>query len=911
MRLRWTAFGLVAVLTILTSSCSSSNGNTVAPGQPNPTPVITGLFPSSVTAGSQSFTMFIAGNGFIAGSTGTSTAFWNGSARSAAVNINTGQIAITVLASDVATAGTALVTVSNPLPGGGITINAAPFTVFPTQTNTPLISSVSPTTASPNGAAFTLTVNGSNFIAGSANNPNMPNPSPPFSGSVVAWNGSPRTTAFVSSTQLTAQISATDIQNAGCDGVSVFTYTGGGNEIFSPTASFIASSTKAPAICSLSPASVVAGASDFTITVSGASFAANSTVKWNNSARTTTFVNANTVQAQIKAADVANAGSEPVTVANSGGGSTAALNFAILPTPPVTPTITSVAPMNATAGGGGFTLTVTGTNFIRDSVVDWNGAARTTSFQSATSLKASILSTDLATAGIVEITVLNTASNGAAAFSEPFPFTINPAAGAAVNFPQVISVSVAGGPADGASEAPAISSGGRYVAFYSQAKNLVGPVPAVSGNIFVRDTCVGATNSNCSPKTLAVDLAPDGSAPNGKSSRQVAISGDGRFVAFVSRATNLVASNSVVSLGYWELYVRDLCVGANAPSGCTPHTEIISTGPEGEAASGPSTSASLSADGRFVAFVSAATNLVTEKSPLLPQAYVRDTCAGPTATKSCVARTVAVPVDDEDRVAGAQAGRPAISSDGRYVALEMWAAKSAAQNPASTSQIVLADTCMGIEPPVSCAESAERISYAPDDSTLGGVNISPSISGDARFVVFESQPADSSTGNAAHISRAYLRDTCLGETAPDGCVPSTTLIANDSATATTKTQNFSPAISASGRYISFVSGVASAVPAGQVATEGSLVGRDTCFGAVLPCTPHTYAVSEAAASLSATHATLVVSTSTNKSAPLAADRYSAAPLSADGRFAAFYAPDTIAAQPASGVGDVYLAITPF
>jgi hypothetical protein len=240
----------------------------------------------------------------------------------------------------------------------------------------------------------------------------------------------------------------------------------------------------------------------------------------------------------------------------------------------------------------------------------------------------------------------------------------------------------------------------------------------------------------------------------------------------------------------------------------------------------------------------------------------------------------------------------------------MWAAKSAAQTPASTSQIVLADTCMGIEPPVICSESAERISYAPDDSTLGGVNISPSLSSDARFVVFESQPADSSSGNAAHVSRAYLRDTCLGQTAPDGCVPSTTLITNDSTAAPTKTQNFSPAISASGRYISFVSGAASTVPAGQVATEGSLVVRDTCFGAVLQCTPHTYAVSEAAAIFSAARATLAV-VSNSKSGALAADRYSAAPLSSDGRFAAFYAPDTIAAQPASGVGDVYLAVTPF
>jgi hypothetical protein len=380
-------------------------------------------------------------------------------------------------------------------------------------------------------------------------------------------------------------------------------------------------------------------------------------------------------------------------------------------------------------------------------------------------------------------------------------------------------------------------------------------------------------------------------------------------VAFISRATNLVASNAAVSLGYWELYVRDLCVGANAPSGCTPHTEIISTGPEGETANGPSASPSLSGDGRFVAFVSAATNLVAEKSPLLPQAYVRDTCAGPTATKACVARTLAVPVDDEDRVAGTQAGRPAISSDGRYVILEMWAAKSAAQNPTNTSQIVLADTCMGTYVPVSCEASAERISYAPDESALGGANISPSLSGDARFAVFESQPADSSTGNAPNISRAYLRDTCLGETAPDGCVPSTTLIANDSTAASTKTQNFSPAISASGRYISFVSGAASNAPAGQVASEGSLVVRDTCFGAVLPCTPHTYAVSETTASLSATHSALAVSS--GKSATIVADRYSAAPLSADGRFAAFYAPDTIAAEPASGIGDVYLTMTPF
>ncbi len=252
-------------------------------------------------------------------------------------------------------------------------------------------------------------------------------------------------------------------------------------------------------------------------------------------------------------------------------------------------------------------------------------------------------------------------------------------------------------------------------------------------------------------------------------------------------------------------------------------------GVDGDAANGPSSSPSLSGDGRFVAFVSAATNLVGEKPALLPQAYVRDTCAGPTATKACVPKTVAVAVDDEDRVAGAQAGRPAISSDGRYIAFEMWAAKPAAQNTASTSQIILADSCMGIDAPIDCVASAERISYAPDGSALGGANIWPSLSSDGRFAVFESQPADSPKGSIATVSKALLRDTCLGDTAPDGCIPSTTLIVNDSNAASVKLQSFSPAISASGRYISFISGTASAAAAGQVTTEGSLVGAGYMF----------------------------------------------------------------------------------
>ncbi|MGA8982201.1 MAG: IPT/TIG domain-containing protein, partial [Candidatus Acidiferrales bacterium] len=497
MLLRWTALGMLVVMAVVASSCSSSSSV-----QPNPTPIISALFPASITAGSQSFTLFIQGTGFIAGSSGTSTAYWNGSPRASTVNLNTNEISITVLASDVASPGSAAVTVSNPIPGGGVSQNAATFQVFPVQPNAPQISSISPMSATPKGAAFTITVNGTNFVAGSADSLcNAMPPSPPYSGSVVSWNGSPRCTTFVSSTQLTAQITNTDIQTAGCDNISVFTYGGGGNVVYSPAVSFVVASSGTPVICSISPASVVAGASAFTLSVVGAGYSSGSTVDWNGSSRTTTFVSANALQAQITATDVAKAGTAAVTVTGGGGGASAPVNFVISPTPPATPTITSVTPTDATAGGIAFTLTVTGTNFIPQSVVDWNGGARATTFKSATSLSAAIQASDIATAGTAEITVVSFGANGGVATSAPLAFTINPSSMSAAQFPQVVSVSAAGGPANGPSEAPAISADGRYVAFYSQAKNLV--TLQAAGNVFVRDTCVGA--ASCTPKTAAVD----------------------------------------------------------------------------------------------------------------------------------------------------------------------------------------------------------------------------------------------------------------------------------------------------------------------------------------------------------------------------------------------------------------------
>jgi WD40-like Beta Propeller Repeat len=701
---------VVAGLAVALSSCGTSTSAIV-----NPTPSISGLFPSSVTAGTQSFTMYIAGqnflNGKIANTQGVSSVYWNGSLRTSSYNKDTAQLAVSVLASDVTTAGIAQVSVTNPSPGGGPSA-AATFTILPVQPNTPLISSISPTSTGTGSQPVTITVNGTGFQASS----------------VIAWNGAPLCPTWVnSSTQLVAQIDSAYLTTASIASVSVYTPTGGGGNLYSPGVTF--------------------------------------------------------------------------TVGN-----------------------------------------VSGNN---------------------------------------------------------------------LTFPQVVSVSALGGAADGPSEAPAMSWDGRFVAFYSQAKNLVSE--GASGNIFVRDTCINATN--CIQQTTAVDLAPEGAQANGKVGRQVALSGDGRYVAFISRATNLAtdaSAGSAAASGFTELYLRDLCV--NAAATCSPHTALVSVGADGTAADGPSTRPSLSADGRFIAFESSATNLISGVLNVQPQIYVRDTCTGSTAAKSCVAQTYAVAMDDQDRLNFAQGARPAISATGRYVAFEAWTGTDAAQTGASatsaTAQVVVADTCLGPDAPSGCKPAANRVSINAEGAVISGSNFSPSISANGRYVAFESQPVSAraaAPSSASAPSRIFVRDTCINASA--SCTPATSQINASAQTAATgKTEVYSPSLSPSGRYISFLAGATSS----SSSSEGVLQFRDMCFGAGKACVARSYAAEDATnCSTGCQIAPGMCPTEPSDATATTADKYTPVPLSSNGSFAAFYAPESMPAQPSNGVGDIFMTITPF
>jgi len=270
-------------------------------------------------------------------------------------------------------------------------------TVPPTSNPIPATTTISPTSVAAGGAAFTLTVNGTNFVAGA----------------VVHFAGVARTTTFVSAAQLTAAIPAAAITTAGIAAVTVTNPAPGGGT--SNTANFTITATPIPATTTISPNSSVPGGAAFTLTVNGSNFVTGSVVRWNGSDRPTAFISASQVSAQIPASDIAVAGTAAITVFNPapGGGASNSLTFTI-----TGPTITTISPTSAATGGAAFTLTVNGSNFEAafgfeaGSVVNFAGVARTTTFVSAAQLTAAIPAAAITTAGIAAVTVTNPDSGG-------------------------------------------------------------------------------------------------------------------------------------------------------------------------------------------------------------------------------------------------------------------------------------------------------------------------------------------------------------------------------------------------------------------------------------------------------------------------------------------------------------------
>jgi uncharacterized protein (TIGR03437 family) len=353
----------------------------------NPDPrgtTLTKLDPPAAVTGGPAFTLTAIGSRF----TAQSVIVWNLTVMPTTF-VDSTKLTTTIPASLIAVDGSSAVSIQTP----GVTPSAT--IRLPIVSSSPTVTSISPTSVPMGSAAITLTVNGSGFIPASQ---------------VVTVPDQPLTTTYVSFTQLTATVPASVLANPGTYDVHV-TNPGG---YLSPLPFTFTVKATTPVLSKLSPAAVAAGGPDFTLTAIGSGFISKAAITWNGTPLTTTFVSSTQLTAAVPASLIATAGTASVIVANDGPVLSGALNFDI--TGPG-PSIGSLTPSSAAAGGAAFSLTVTGSGFTANSKVRWNATALTTTFTSATQLTAAVTADLIATAGTASVTVADGTTSNAVVFT--------------------------------------------------------------------------------------------------------------------------------------------------------------------------------------------------------------------------------------------------------------------------------------------------------------------------------------------------------------------------------------------------------------------------------------------------------------------------------------------------------------
>ncbi|PYU21136.1 MAG: hypothetical protein DMG32_21320 [Acidobacteria bacterium] len=344
-------------------------------------PILRSISPANVPVGSPGQTITLTGTNFFP----DSQVLFNGNSRPTTFVSGT-QLGVQLSTSDLAQAGNQALSVLNSSEGGWQS-NIINLNVY---VSTPTLTGISPSSAIAGSGPVTLTATGTNFI----------------NSSVIQVNGAAYSTTFVSSTQLTSTLTATDLATAGWLSITVATPGGGMSAPLTFTVN-----NPVPSLSSISPSSVSAGSPGFTLTLTGSNFVPNSVVQVNGASRATTFVSATQLTASIPASDLTAGAYLSITVSSPtpGGGTSSAVTLTV--NNPL-PAITSISPNPVVALGPSFTLTVNGSGFIRGSVVRFDGSPTPTTFISATQLQAQISSNQIISIGQHSITVFNPAPGG-------------------------------------------------------------------------------------------------------------------------------------------------------------------------------------------------------------------------------------------------------------------------------------------------------------------------------------------------------------------------------------------------------------------------------------------------------------------------------------------------------------------
>jgi Tol biopolymer transport system component len=346
-----------------------------------------------------------------------------------------------------------------------------------------------------------------------------------------------------------------------------------------------------------------------------------------------------------------------------------------------------------------------------------------------------------------------------------------------------VSVSSSGDQANGFSWYPTpVSADGRFVAFTSDAANLVPGDTNGCNDVFVHDRKTG--------RTERVSVGSSGGEADGRSELP-AISADGRFVTFRSLAANLVPGDTN---GKLDIFVHDRE---------TSLTERVSVSSSGDQVNGSSGGSSISADGRFVAFVCDARSLTPNDEYVHKDMFIRDRETGKTERLS---------VSSSGGEPDSSGNDPSITPDGRFVAFESRAANLVPGDTNRECDIFVHDRRSG---------KTERVSVSSSGAEANGDSWHPSfshsISADGRFVAFGSKATNLVPGDTNGVRDVFVRDRKRGKTVR---------VSVDSFGSEANGVSGGVTISSDGRFVAFASAATNLVPGDTNDTSDVFVARN-------------------------------------------------------------------------------------